>query len=346
MSLLLAQKKKIIINIVFMISLMFTTLLDAKTPLPSYAAQYSVFSGDGSQLIYVNAMGTEIIKIQVKTEKIIKRIPFKLKTGSTLLAPTPDGFKLLAVHSKGIDVIHNGTGKVLRTLPHPSGQYDWRGGVIQQNSNGSLLAIPSMRNNSSPKIYLIHTGSGKIIRQIKLLQRGKIGSIGFSPNKRLLAYTQYGHKKLTLYLYDISQQKQHMRMEIITTGDSYQEMIHFSRNNQQLVLSGINQKTVKLIDIKQKTIKQLPYPYSSFTDFSADNKSLLIIQPHKNTLTLRNIATGKQQINRLSANKTDYFATVIQARNKTLLALPKRNAKPKETASFLWIDARTGKAFH
>ena len=170
MPLLIAQKKKIIISSFFIIGLILTTLLDAKTPLPSYAAQYSVFSGDGSQLIYVSAMGTEIIKIQVKTEKIIKRIPFKLTTGSTLLAPTPDGFKLLAVHSKGIDVIHNGTGKVLRTLPHPSGQYDWRGSVIQQNSDGSLLAIPSMRN-SSPKIYLIHTGSGKIIRQIKLLQR-------------------------------------------------------------------------------------------------------------------------------------------------------------------------------
>ncbi len=345
MSLLIPRRKKIMISTLFIIGLMLTSLLDARTPLPSYAAQYSVFSRDGSQLIYVNTIGTEIIKIQVKTAKIIKRIPFKLTTGSTLLAPTPDGFKLLAVHAKGIDVIHNGTGKVLRTLPHPSGRYDWRGSVIQQNSDGSLLAIPAMRN-ASPKIYLIHTGSGKIIRQIKLLQHGKIGSIGFSQNKRLLAYTQYSHKKLTLYLYDISQQKQRMRMDIITAGDPYQEMIYFNQNNQQLVISGVNQKTVKLIDIKHKTIKQLPYPYSSFTDFSADNKSLLIIQPHKKTLTLRNIATGKQQINRLSANKTDYLPAVIQRRNKTLLALPKRNPKRKEAESFLWVDTRTGRAFN
>ena len=331
-------------SFIFIIGLIISSLLHARPPLPSYTAQYSVFNRAGSQLIYVNSLGNEIIKIQAKKGKIIKRIPLKLSAGSTLLAPTPDGFKLLSVHAKGIDVIHNGTGKILRTLSHPSGRYDWKNSVSQQNSDGSLLAIPSVRN-STPKIYLIHTGTGKVMRQIKLSQQGKIGSIGFSQNKRLLAYTQYRHKKSTLYLYDISQQKQLMSIKLIATSNPYQEMIHFNRNNKQLLISGINQKTITLVDINQQTLKQLPYAYSNFANFSADSKSLLIIQPHKNTLTLRNIATGKQQIHRLSTNKTDYFSIVIQNSNKTLIALPKRNTKRKETNAFLWIDARTGRVF-
>jgi hypothetical protein len=201
------RKKGFIALFVLIISLFSNSILFAR-PMPSYAAQYSVFSRDGSQLIYVSNNPKEIIKQQARTGKIIKRIPFKLAANSTLLAPTPDGFKLLAVHSRGIDVIHNGTGKVLRTLPHPSGRYDWKGQPIKQNSDGSLLAIPSLRS-ASPKIYLIHTGSGKIIRTIALGKQGKawnptnyIGSFGFSDNKRLLAYTLYSSGKPTLNLYD------------------------------------------------------------------------------------------------------------------------------------------------
>ena len=337
--------KKRAISLSLILVLFISSVLFARAPTPSYSAQHSVFSRDGSQLIYVNSLAKEIVKIQTKTGRIIKRIPFKLANGSTLLAPTPDGFKLLSVHSKGIDVIHNGTGKVLRTLPHPSGRYDWRGMVTQQNYDGSLLAIPSIRN-TNPKIYLIHTGTGKIIRQIKLSQRGKIDSIRFSDNKRLLAYTQYSKDGRKIYLYDINQQKQRMSLNIKYSGNTYREMIHFNQNNKKLLISGINQTAIQLIDIDKQTVTTLNYPYSSFTNFSADNKNLVIVQPHRNTITMRNLTTGKQQINRLSTSKSDYFPVIIQSSSKAVLALPKRSLKRKETDSFLWINAQTGKVFH
>lgn len=337
----------------FIISLLMNSALIAQ-PMLSYAAQYSVFSRDGSQLIYVSSHPKEIIKQQAKTGNIIKRIPLKLSANSALLAPTPDGFKLLAAHAQGIDVIHNGTGKVLRTLPHPSGRYDWKGQTIQQNSNGSLLAIPSLRSGV-PNIYLIHTGSGKIIRTISLTQKGKrwnpnnnIGSFGFSHHNRLFAYMLYHNGKPTLHLYDINRQKALMHLDIPITSyaDTTGEMIHFNQNNTKLIISGVNQKNITLVDIVKKTTIALNYPYVSFSNFSVDNKNLLMVQPYKQRLIFRNLNTGKHQWHKLPVIKKGAVSTVIQSANKAWLALPIQVSLRKSSKRFLLIDARTGKALH
>jgi hypothetical protein len=269
--------------------------------------------------------------------------------GSTLLAPTPDGFKLLAVHANGIDVIHNGTGKVLRTLPHPSGRYDWKGLPIKQNIDGSLLAIPSLRQ-AAPKIYLIHTGTGKIIRTINLVKNGQrwtpstiIGSIGFSDNKRLLAYTLYHGGKGTLFLYDISKQQAVTGIGITNTTDTLQEMLHFNRNNKKIVISAINQHYITLVDIEKRTQKTLAYSYSCFADFSADNKRLFIVQSHKNLITIKYLVTGKQQQLKLPQHTVGHFSTVTQGYNKALLALPLHRLSAKDASPFLVINTRTGK---
>jgi WD40 repeat protein len=135
-------------------------------------------------------------------------------------------------------------------------------------------------------------------------------------------------------------------MNIKNSGDADREMIYFNRNNKKLLISGINQKTIKLIDINKQIATELNYPYSAFTNFSADNKSLMIVQPHKNTITIRNLATGKQQVNRLAMNKTDYFPVIIQSSNKVIFALPKRSSQRKKTDAFVWVNGRTGKVFH
>ena len=355
MPLSISKNKNLLALYILISGLLISSILSAKTPPPSFAAQHSVFSRDGSQLIYViNNPHKEIVKQQARTGKIIKRTPFKLAANSTLLAPTPDGFKLLAAHAKGIDVIHNGTGKVLRTLPHPSGRYDWKGQTIKQNSDGSLLAISSLRN-ATPKIYLIHTGSGKIIRTISLIQQGKrwnpyssIGSFGFSDNKRLLAYMLYSNGKPTLHLYDISRQKALMSIDIPLIGyaDTTYEMIHFNQSNTKIIISSVNQKTIKLVDIAKKTVSQLNYPYASFASFNIDNKSLLIVQPRRKLLTFKNLSTGKQQQHKLPDIKKGYISNVIQSSNKAWLALPIRSNLRKKAKQFLLINARTGKVLY
>lgn len=349
-SLLRHSKIGLSTTLILLISLyLISSFLSAAPSKPAFAPQMSVFSRNGAQLIFVNAVGNEIITQHTLTGKIIKRTPFTLAAGSTLLAPTPDGFKLLAAHAKGIDVIHNGTGKVLRTLPHPSGRYDWKGLAIKQNADGSLLAIPSLRN-TAPKIYLIHTGTGKIIRTINLVNNAqrwrsdtKIGSLGFSDNKRFLAYTLYRQGNAILSLYDINQQKAMGDIEIKHTTKTAQETLHFNRNNNKIVISGIHQRHISVLDLKKKTQNLLTYPYSCFTHFSADNKSLLIIQPYKNSIILRNIATGKQQQHTLPRDTAHAFASVIQSNNKAFLALALRSASLKDVARFLVINAQTRK---
>jgi hypothetical protein len=350
MPLLRARSKDPLIYCLLFISLLSSRLLSAQQPSVSSSPQYSVFSRDGSQLIFVNAAGNEIIKQHARTGKIIKRIPFKLAAGSRLLAPTPDGFKLLAVHSRGIDVIHNGMGTVLRTLPHPSGRYDWQGRPIQQNLDGTLLAIPSLRN-AQPKIYLIHTGTGKIIRTIKLSALGgkwhpsnSIGSFGFSASQSLLAYTLYTQGKSTLYLYDINKQNIKMQIDMGRVTKGRHETLHFDRQNKQLLISASTQPHIKLVDFQQKTIKKLHYPQTSYANFSIDNKNLLIIQPYKNLVILRNLTTGRQQQYKLSAKKTDYLPIIIQSSKKALLALPLRPSAAKAPQQFLLINGRSGRA--
>ena len=118
------------------------------------------FSNNASALIFTDAAGTEITSIDVRTGKVLKQVPIKLPLSATLIDATPDGFKLLFIDPKGISVIHNGTGNVLRTLPHPSGGYQAikQVGLMAQNTNGSLIAIPYTKGVQAT-IFVIHTGS-------------------------------------------------------------------------------------------------------------------------------------------------------------------------------------------
>jgi hypothetical protein len=68
MPLLKLREKGFLVPLIFIISLcIMSTSLFATSPRPSFAPQMSVFSRDGSQLIFVNAGGNEIIKQQTVT---------------------------------------------------------------------------------------------------------------------------------------------------------------------------------------------------------------------------------------------------------------------------------------
>ncbi len=95
----------------------------AQSPLPPPSAHLFTLDKTNSTLSYL--IGGTIVKINAKSGKLIKRIPIKSSEFYVPFVSTPDGYKLLVKSPKGIDVIHNGTGKILRTLSHPNNTQDW-----------------------------------------------------------------------------------------------------------------------------------------------------------------------------------------------------------------------------
>ncbi|HHL18556.1 MAG TPA: hypothetical protein ENJ33_02350 [Thiothrix sp.] len=315
----------------------------------AFEVEQLVFSRDKTQLVYV--VGQDIVKMSTATGKVIKKTPFTLAHNATLFAPTVDGLKLLSVHEKGIDVIHNGLGKLLRTLPHPTGKYAWQNQPVQQNASGTLLAIPVLQQ-TLPQIYLIHTGTGKLIRRLAVVEKGelwnetgKVGAIGFSPDKRLLAYTRYMANKAILQLYDINQQKKLFSVAINIAIAGNKQVIHFSRDGKRLLISSPQASSMQLVDLQQQMVTNLNHTGCSFAGFSADDKHVLCFQSAKKQILVYVLATGKVQRQSLPAVTQELggYKHAVQSADRTLLALA-LNAKQQENVNhFLLIDGNTGR---
>ena len=155
----------------------------ADSPAPLFSLNDVVISSDNKRLVYYRADLSD-----PKAPYIIRNID--LQTGKTLTLATvqkqivnglkpfglmPDADKLLLLDEQGIDIIHNKTGKLLRTLPVPVKNY------IQNNllsyplqkaalsKKGNLLALPDWSwGAKKPTVYLINTGSKKIMHRIPM----------------------------------------------------------------------------------------------------------------------------------------------------------------------------------
>lgn len=316
----------------------------------AYEVEQLVFSRDKTQLVYV--VDDDIVKMSTATGKIVKKTPFILAHNAKLFAPTVDGLKLLSVHEKGVDVLHNGLGKLLRTLPHPTGKYVWQNQPVQQNASGTLLAI-SVPQQTLPQIYLIHTGTGKVIRKLAVIEKGelwnaagKVGAIGFSPDKRLLAYTRYVANKAILQLYDINQQKKLFSVAINIAIAGKEQVIHFSRDGKHLLISSPQASSVQLVDLQQQMVTNLNHARCHFAGFSADDKHLLCFQAAKKQMLVHVLATGKVQRHSLPTAATQelgVYKHTVQSADRTLLALALNAKQPENVEHFLLIDGNTGR---
>ena len=85
----------------------------AQTPRPPPSAHLFTLDKTNSTLSYL--IGRTIVKMNTKSGKLVKRVPIKSSEFYVPFVSTPDGYKLLVKSPKGIDVIHNGTGKIPRT---------------------------------------------------------------------------------------------------------------------------------------------------------------------------------------------------------------------------------------
>ena len=348
---------KIFKALIFFITIFITILLGQyvnATPPPSrFSAKFPVFSKDNSKLIYLhsqnNSHAYNIIHLSTQTGDVIKNVPVKVSNNFIPFAATPDGFKLLAKNAHGIGVIHNGTGKVLRTLPHPSKIRDWRFTPVQSH-DGVLLAIPSI-GPQLQQLYLIHTGSGKVIRTIPISKKLSpnalpiIRAVGFNHNRHVLAYLQRDEKNSTLHIYDIYQQKEMLSIKMPKPYYDYGD-ISFSQNGQYLLFRTYGKKGITLLDLRQKTAKILQYDFSTYAGFTPDNKNIIIIQPFANSISIQNLTTGLIKRTAFVFDKDEgKFGEeeVIPSADKKLLALPYATYDYKKMDRFLVLDGNTGK---
>lgn len=339
--------------LIICLSIFSVQTLLSLSPVHTYSVLYPIFSKDKSQLIFINSSAYEsektIVKMSTKNGSIVKSVPLKLGKQIAPFAATPDGFKFLATSPKGIAVIHNGTGKVLRTLPYPAKNRNFDPRQYQQSSDGVLLAIPAINPNSR-KIHVVHTGSGKLQYTIDLLKGEKwtryptVRGIGFSPKRRFIAYVFQASRKSTLHVYDLYKRKETLRLKLSDTNLD-QGKIQFSKNGSTLIFSSNRLKKVALINLKQQSIKMITTGYSDFTSFTSDDKSLLLIQPYKNRVLTINIKTGKTTINAVSfQSKEGYFdaLNIVQSADRSLLAMPIRATDHKNINQALLINGRNG----
>lgn len=280
-----------------------------------------VISPDNKRLVYYRADLSD-----PKAPYIIRNI--NLQTGKTLTLATvqkqtpeglkpfslmPDADKLLLLDEQGVDVIHNKTGKLLRTLPVPVRNY------IQNNllsyplqktalsKNGNLLALPDWSwGAEKPTVYLINTGSKKIMHRIPMsyqYQKYGIGyrqGMAFTPDGRVLSWLTQGfggnseNSRLYLYRYNFYLKKELEAIELKTDRDSLITGVRYSPNGQIVIVVGWN--TVELIDLKsgEQVLINSKEGKFGFAGFTQDQKHLVLVDTLLNKITIRNILSGKE----------------------------------------------------
>jgi WD40 repeat protein len=304
-----------------------------------------VFSKDKSQITYLvsDYQFQKIVKMDVTTGAILKKVELKQPNDLSIFSATPDGFKFLADTPKGIAVIHNGTGKVLRTLPYPSKTRDFNFTPVQSRY-GVLLAIP----DQSKKIYLIHTGTGKIIRTINTLDaevtpsKAVVRAIGFNHNRRLLAYSIQNANISTLHLYDINKEKEIFNIGIPSAFRSSAK-ISFSTNDKYLILTSPFHG-FKLVNLHSKKLTSFNQDHLDFVGFSPDDKHLILVNSINNKILLQNIETAK--IRKIATSITGYGGSegsIIQSVDRSRLLLSFRALSIDKVNRFLLLDTSTGK---
>ncbi len=331
-------------------------LINSASAAPLFYADNITFNKAATQLIYTNPQANTITAIDTRTGKVLRKIDIKLPPKALMIGATPDGFKLLYLGVKGLSVIHNGTGKVLRTLAHPRGyQAIYKRHLMAQNTNGSLIAIPYSKAGKIT-LFMMHTGSGKIINQLPLPAsrdaKNPIEAIAFSVNNRLIAYTRHsrdekGRAGSTLHIYDLYAKKElqatfllnHRYKNPTGQNQSPSNRIQFSQKGQKIVLSFHNKVT--LFDRKTASFKDYP-AYQSDAVFSANNQWVIYKSKGADSeLMTINVRSGKTQkaLAHDAMRKQSRF--LVQSADKRLIALSYIKQKSK-TASFLLFNGQTG----
>lgn len=230
---------------------LFMSQAYAIRPVIPVSIQHLAFSNDSTKILYISnqspASSSVINTINARTGEIVGNTQLSVK--KRILGFTPDGFKTAVLEPKGLSILHNQTGTVLRTLKVPTLHRPnlYAAGSAITNKSGTAQLFHSEDRRA---LHVIHTGNGSVLAEIKL-PGGKLRSIGISQNGRTVAYVlDTSATTSQLYLFDTYQKKMTKSLDLKKdeANSSYLNTISFSPNEKYLSIKN------SLIDLSTNSI--------------------------------------------------------------------------------------------
>ncbi|PWQ97912.1 WD40 repeat domain-containing protein [Leucothrix arctica] len=263
----------------------------AARPQPPVSIQQVAFSNDSSQVLYLSnystAKATTINFVSLKTGETTVTTPLSVK--SRIMGFTPDGFKTAVLEPKGLSILHNKTGKVLRTLKVPSLPWpnQYVAGPAITNKSGTAQLFHSANKRV---LSVVHTGNGRVLAAIKL-PTGTLSAMGISQNGRTVAYIQtMSAAKSQLHLYDTYQKKVTKILDLATqSGQTFNvDTISFGAKGKYLLV-GTN-----LVDLTTDGITKITRSDDTVPATFTPNGRFLLVSFGNNQL-LRYDLSSKQK---------------------------------------------------
>lgn len=284
--------------------------------------------------------------------KILSSAYTPYRQSPVLLGFTPDADKLLAAtpEQTGIAVIHNKTAKTLRVLPEP------RAGYIKQYSvnpswpvlspDGSLLALGDTYRTAQPVVYLINTGSKKLLHTIPLSAHTLPHSLSFSHDGKAVFWLEQsagGTKTLLLQRYNFYQKKALPPLPVQTAYPPGTRLRPDPNGRYLLVYGG-----GKLSALDLKTGKeQAPYTshqqdHVSFADFISPQQYGFLLQTNNGAKWVTvNIRT--QQEKQFSLPVALPIGSIALSKNRRQLAVSSAIMDSTSPDKIFLLDTYSGK---
>lgn len=259
------RKYLIIIGLVALLSCQGLAQAAEKTGI-----EHLAYSKDASQILYMSnhlaAQGAQsatptIHFINAQNGQPVNTTELALNPHNQLIMGfTPDGFKLAVLEAKGLSILHNKTGKTLRTLPVaalPKPVTRYQPTTVITNASGTQQLF-----HAANTLNVIHTGNGKNLARIALPKQTLL-SMGMSQNGRVVAFLMAASgTQHQLHWYDIYQKK------VLNTLDlpaqilkPLSQAIAFSADGQHLMAGSL------LVNLKSEVV----------TAFAANNRDTPVI---------------------------------------------------------------------
>lgn len=349
----------VITNLPRLLAVLFCAFASAVLTTPAHAntvgIQQIAFSKDSSQVLYIsNRSGqgqrspTPVIRF-IHSQSGMPMSATKLVFNpqkQLIMGFTPDGFKLAVLGDNGLSILHNKTGKTLRTLPVPNlptPAVRYRPIQAISNKSGTQQLFKADRKD---RLNVVHTGTGKLIAEVELPSRLYRAS-GMSEDGRLVAYLLRGdNTQHEFHLYDIYTKQAKATLYIPANGKKPE--------NGPIILSPDGKFAIAestLIDLTTSQSILLPEAVKLPIDstaaipaiFTANKRYLLL--PQKNNSLIRFDLVTKQQhpINLKLPGHCKGSTAYDQSPNGAWIALGHQcNVGAEPTDYITLLNAKTG----
>jgi WD40 repeat protein len=263
----------------------------SRTPPKPLSIQHLAFSNDSKQILYTDpsARPLTVNTVDAKTGKEVASQQLS-SVGQKLLGFTPDGFKTAVLEPKGLSILHNKTGKVLRTLKVPSlpwpNQYAATQAITNKSGTAQLFHTANKR-----ALNVIHTGNGRVLAELKL-PAGTLRGMGISQDGRTISYVIDTSKTESgLYLYDTYQKKVTKRLGLPKLIGQYSAIntITFSPKGKYIVVQNT------LVELATSEITTVSLNRLNTPAVFTPNERFLLINPSNNNQLLRVDLRSKQK---------------------------------------------------